>query len=774
MRLHGRHAAWAAPTVVLGLAGAALAAGPASAAPEGRPGTASAGAYLAPYYTEADLTGDDRVTDADVSVLEKALGTRKGAAGWSAVAAADLDGDGVITVADVAALAQRELYDDGTFDLVEASAVDIQAALNAGVVTSVQITKDYLDRIAAYDHTAAGGTDHGLNSILTTAPDALAQAAASDARRAAGTSRGMLDGIPVVLKDNYDTADMPTTAGCECLRANQTSDDAFMVTGLRDAGAVVLGKASLDEFATGFSSEYSLGTRKADGTMGAAIKVYSPYNLTKTAGGSSGGTGASIAANLAAIGFGTDTGGSIRDPSSYNQLVGVRPTVGLTSRDGIVPLALTQDTGGPLARSVSDAAVALDAVVGADANDAVTAAQAGKVPASYTSYLDPDALEGARFGYLPSTVGTNATVKRLFDQAVVDLEAQGATVVDLSKDPATPTAAADVATIGGISSGSTNEFKANLNVYLTQHAGSGVPYKTLTDLVADNLVDPSYSAQYKTRNAVTDAQYQAWMTQHTADITKSHATLTADLDAADVDALIYPTTGQYTTQGTNLRLSPNTGMPAVTLPMGQSDASLDGTAAVAGAGVNLELLGRKFDEGPLLGLAYAYEQATHHRTTPASYGALAGDVVAGPGTDDDAAGDGSVALTTSASSKVRTGETFTVTVAQDAADLYAYRASVDYDDKDLRLVKVESGTTGTDDVAQAAGSVTLTHTKRGSSPSAEGATDLVTLTFQAVHAGRASIALTGLTTVTSKAVATPVRVAGQELSLSTAGSPVRG
>lgn len=765
-------AACATALAVLPTAGAATASTHVTHGHDG-PGTKDAGAYLAPSATQGDLTGDHAVTSADVTILENALGTTKRSRGWSRVAAADLDHDGTITLGDVAALAQKVVYDDGTFDLVEASALDMQKAMNAGVVTSVSITQDYLDRIAAYDHTAAGGTDHGLNSILDTAPTAIAQAAASDARRKAGRSKGMLDGIPVILKDNYDTADMPTTAGCECLANNQTATDAFMVQGLRSAGAIVLGKASLDEFATGFSSEYSVGTRKADGTMGPAIKVYSPYNLTKTAGGSSGGTGASISANLAGIGFGTDTGGSIRDPSSYNQLVGIRPTVGLTSRDGIVPLALTQDTGGPLARSVSDAAVALDAVTGADANDPVTAAQAGKVPASYTSYLDPTALKGARFGYLPSLVGTNATVKRLFTQAVADLEAQGATVVDLSTDPAEPTAVADIAAIGSISSGSTNEFKANLNTYLSAHAGPAVPYETLDDLVAANLVDPSYSSQYKTRDNVTDAQYQAWMTQHTADIAASLQKMTADLDAEHLDALIFPTTGQYTTQASNLRLSPNTGMPEITLPMGQSDAALDGSAAVAGAGVNLSMLGRKYDEGDLIGLAYSYEQATHHRTTPTGFGALPGDVVTGPGTDDDAPGDGSVTVTgpTGPSRTVRAGDTVKVTVSQSAADLYAYRATVGYDTRELALVGTSSGTTGKDTVSRSRGGVTVTHTKLGTSPSAEGETGLVTLTFKALHAGSAKVALTSLTTVSGAGVVAKVPVKGASVVVPVAGTP---
>jgi amidase len=591
------------------------------------PSTSDAELFLAPYYTEGNLTGSPQIDRADVAQLVAALGTTASQPGWAAVEAADYDHDGVITLTDVAQLSQRMIYDDGPFHIVEASALDMQKAMNAGVITSVQLTQDYLDRIAAYDHANVDGSGHGLNSILDTSSQALSEAEASDVRRAAGQWEGMLDGIPLILKDNYDTDDMPTTAGCQCFANNQTATDATMVTGLRAAGAVVMAKASLDEFATGFSSEYSVGTLQPDGTMGPAVKVYSPYNLTKTAGGSSGGTGASISANLGAIGFGTDTGGSIRDPSSYNQLVGIRPTVGLTSRDGIVPLALTQDTGGPIARDVTDAAIALGAVTAQDPADAATTDDPNRfVPPSYTSYLDPTALQGARFGYLPSLYANNPVLKRLFEAAISDLEAQGATVVDLTSDPNDPTAAADIAAIGKIGSGSTNEFKANLDQYMATHLNQAATGLTdLDDLVAQNHVDPSYSQQYKTRDAVTPDQYDAWMTQHTGDIASSYAKMTADLDADHLDAFIYPTAALFNTNGNDLRFSPNTGMPAITLPMGQSDAADDGSGYVAGAGANIEFLGHKYDEGDLIGYAYAYEQATHHRTSPALFGPLAGE-----------------------------------------------------------------------------------------------------------------------------------------------------
>ncbi|MBM7829205.1 amidase family protein [Microbacterium aurum] len=501
------------------------------------------------------------------------------------------------------------IYDDGPFDLVEAPTLDMQAAMNAGVTTSVKITQAYIDRIAAYDRTVAPGGTRPLNSIITVSDVALTAAAAADAERAEHGMTSLLLGVPIALKDNYDTADMVTTGGCGCWNDNQTSTDAFMVKGLRDAGAVILAKASLDEFAYGFVSEFSSFQQP-----GSTLLVASPYDTSKTAGGSSGGTGAAIAANLAGIGFGTDTGGSIRVPSAYNQLVGIRPTVGLASRDGIIPLALSQDTGGPIARSVVDAAVALDAVVGVDPADAVTARQAGLVPDSYTSELSDTALQGARIGYLPSMVGSNSATAGLFTQARATLEAQGATVVELTA----PTGFSAVLNEG---SGSTNEFLHDLNIYVENHLSPDVAQRTLQQIMDSGNYVTSRRSVYQQRNAVTDATYQAWAGptgSHTLQLAAGKTLVTQLMDDNDLDAIIYPSTNAYGTIGTNMRLSPNSGMPAVTLPMGTTGAGQGGAAV----GVNLEWLGRDFSEGVLLGLAYDFEQATHYRTTPTLYPAL--------------------------------------------------------------------------------------------------------------------------------------------------------
>lgn len=569
----------------------------------------TAAPFLAPYYTELDVTSDSQVTTADLEVLAGEIGETSGGASWAEVAHLDLDDDAAITASDLALLSERIIYDDGPFEIVEADTVAMQAAMNAGVLTSVQLTQQYLDRIAAYDKVVRQEGGRALNSIITTSDVALKAAQAADAIRAEKGMTSMLLGIPVALKDNYNTVDMPTTAGCGCWNENQTTTDATMVKGLRADGAVIVAKASMDEFAINLSSQWS-----AFQPAGTALTVSSPYDTTKSSGGSSGGTGAAIAANLAGIGFGTDTGGSIRIPSTYNQLVGVRPTVGLASRDGIVPLALSQDTGGPIARSVLDAAVALDAVVGEDAGDPITARSAGKVPDSYTSFLDAESLKGKKIGYISSMVGTNPITQRLFAEARETFEAQGATLVEVA-------APDGFAAIVGEGSGSGPEFRHDLQDYIAKYLNPAVTTNSLLAISqSPNIVPGRATNPYGTRAAVTEEAYQAWagpQGSHTLQLAKGKEIMTALLNDQGLDALVYPTANPYGTIGTNMRLSPNTGLPAVTVPMGQGTIDEGSTG-----GVNLEFLGRDFAEGSLLGLAYGFEQASHARTTPTAYGPL--------------------------------------------------------------------------------------------------------------------------------------------------------
>lgn len=696
-----------------------------AAAQDTETGAALPPGLLAPYYTELDLTGDLQVTHEDVDLALKWLGETSESPHWHKVAKADTDEDGVLMIRDVADLAQRMVYDDGPFELVEASALDMQAAMNAGVTTSVEITQRYLDRIAAYDTTPIGSRP--LNSIVSTNPYALELAAALDAERGESGPRSMLAGVPVIVKDNYNTADMPTTGGCGCWDDNLTATDATMVEGLRAAGAIILAKASLDEFAFGFVSEFS-----SFQPAGRSLLVASPYDTPRTAGGSSGGTGAAIAANLGGIGFGTDTGGSIRVPSSYNQLVGVRPTVGLASRDGIIPLALSQDTGGPMTRSVFDAAVALDTATGYDPADAVTAAQEGKVPASYTEFLDLDALHGAQIGYVASMRGTNRTTTRLFDQAVLALQWLGATVVQVTP-PSGFTAVLNEP------SGSTNEFKHDLDEYVARHLSPLVPHRSLQEIVSSGRFVPSRRNTYIARNNITPAQYEAWAGpdgSHTLALKAGKELVTAMLEAHDLDALIYPTANPYSTQGTNLRLSPNTGMPAVTVPMGQAVA---GDNTIAGAGVNIEFLGRDFGEGSLLGLAYAYEQFTKWRTTPALFPALEAGEPTSAATFDEVPEEPTYSFAASAPT-VKLGDTVEVTVAASGlANLYAHEVVLDFDPKAFVYVSAVSGTSGTTEVEKTRGSVRVVHTKLGTSPAASGDLAVATVMFRAIGTGETTV-----------------------------------
>src|SRR6202163_447202 len=277
---------------------------------------------------------------------------------------------------------------DRSFHLMETSVADIHQAMQAGTLTCHNLVQQYLDRINAYDQQGPA-----INSLLYINPASLEQADAVDQDFRRTHKLKSLGCIPIVLKDNFDTADMPTTAGSLTLKGAQPEKDAFAVKGLREAGVIILGKANMSEFATGGISASSLGGQ-----------VKNPYDLTRTPGGSSGGTGAAVAANLSAVGTGSDTGGSVRSPASATSLVGLRPTRGLISRDGIVPVSFTQDTIGPMTRSVADAAAVLDAMVGYDPNDPVTALSVGNVPKTYTAFLQ-NGLKGARLGVLTNALG---------------------------------------------------------------------------------------------------------------------------------------------------------------------------------------------------------------------------------------------------------------------------------------------------------------------------------------------------------------------------------
>ncbi|MDM5279955.1 amidase family protein [Paenibacillus silvae] len=499
----------------------------------------------------------------------------------------------VLTTSDVSILKDRVYNYIKPFVFEEATIMDMQTAMAQGKLTSKELVQHYLDRIAKYDDQGVS-----LNAVLNLNPDALKIAEQLDEERAAQGPRGPLHGIPVLVKDNFDTKDMPTTAGCICLKDSVPDHDAEQVKKLKAAGAIILGKTNLHEFAFGITTSSSLGGQ-----------TLNPYALDHYPGGSSGGTGAAIAANFAAAGMGTDTGGSIRIPSSFNSLVGIRPTIGLSSREGIIPLALTQDVGGPMARTVSDAAIMLDATVGYDKKDVATAYAVGKIPSSYTDFLDVNGLKGARIGVapelIPSTKAEEKAVADVINAAVEELKSLGATAVPISIP--------NFAEINKYPSLSGYEFKFQLNDYLDS-LGDKAPYHSLSEIIASGQFDKTQEQAMKARDArdtLETTEYKDIVLKRTQITRDSLLKVMAD---NHLDAIIYPTStqaagviGKGQTSGANNRLSPFSGFPAITVPAGFTSDGLP---------VGMEFLGRAFDEGTLIKLAYSYEQGTHHRQAP--------------------------------------------------------------------------------------------------------------------------------------------------------------
>jgi amidase len=477
------------------------------------------------------------------------------------------------------------------FRLMEATISETQAALNAGTITSEQLVNMYLARIDAYDKQGPS-----INAVIRLNPNAVAEAQALDAERRSSGPRGPLHGIPVLLKDNFDTADMPTAASAVSLATSIAPDDGFMVRKLREAGAVFLGKVNMSEFAWTITTISSLGGQ-----------TLNPYDLTRNPGGSSGGTGAAIAANFASFGTGSDTCGSIRIPASHQSLVGLRATQGLFSRDGIVPLSLTQDMGGPITRTVEDTAIVLDAIAGYDVNDPVTIVSETHTPSTYTAFLKKGRLQKARVGVLLDAMlpaQTDAEVAAVVSATATELRRLGAEVVEVTIP--------DYATISNFSI-ITREFMTNLHAYL--EATPGAPVKTLDEILATGTVHagalslftqasgfpsidtPDYDERLAARDVFRDAIVKV-------------------LDDNDLDALIYPTMRQkpvavpITSQpGSNCRVSAHSGLPAISVPAGFTPDGIP---------VGIEFLGREFTEGDLLELAYSWEQATHHRRAPAT------------------------------------------------------------------------------------------------------------------------------------------------------------
>ncbi|MBX2800629.1 MAG: amidase [Myxococcales bacterium] len=481
--------------------------------------------------------------------------------------------------------------------LVETSAAALAERLQQGELTSLELTEQCSRRIEA---TNTVGPE--LRAVIAVDPTAAEQAAARDA----ATERGPLHGLPVLLKDNIDAAGMPTTAGSLALANHVPSDDAFLVAQLRRAGAVILGKANLSEWAN-FRS-----TRSSSGWSGAGGQARNPHALDRTPCGSSSGSAVAVAAGLAPLAIGTETDGSVLCPASINGIVGVKPTIGLVSRDGIVPISHSQDTAGPMARTVADAAALLEVLAAADPDDPASGARPDALGLDYTSGLTDDALSGTRIGVLRLGESYDSRAAARFDAAVKAIESLGAEVVEvqaLSEEVAQRTSEQEWEVL-------VHEFRPDLEAYLTGVDG----YSTLEDLIAFNNAHRAqelvWFGQEIFHDAATherdDASYQTARTE-------SQRTMAAFVDTAvaelEVDAIVAPTTGpawaidwvlgdRYT--GGTSDITAVSGYPAVTVPMGH----------VQGLPVGITFLGPAFSEATLLAFAHAYEQATQHRLTP--------------------------------------------------------------------------------------------------------------------------------------------------------------
>lgn len=485
----------------------------------------------------------------------------------------------------------------------EITIAEIQAAFQNGDYSIEDLTSFYLDRI---DEISFNGPK--LNAVITFNPDALEIARELDKELSDGNSRGPLHGIPVLLKDNVDTGDkMPCTAGARAMAESFPQQDSPLAAQLRAAGAVILGKANLSEWAN-FHSSFS-----SSGWSGLGGQTRNPYDLTRNPCGSSAGSGVAVAANLCVIAIGTETNGSIVCPATANGIVGIKPTVGLISRTGIIPISFTQDTGGPMARSVRDAVIALGTMTAADDSDEKTLEPDRVALTDYSAYLKEDGLQGKRIGVFSNPAEGNKRVAQLLDEAVEYIESQGATVVEIDKVLPSGTGGDSYQVL-------LYEFKDGLNKYFAG-LGPDAKVKSLEDLIEQTLSD-SVEMQYHDHELLVIAQKkggledQEYLDALASALKKSREEgIDKVMAEFELDAIISSTGGPAWktdwTNGDNFSISSSSpaaiaGYPNITVPMGQLD----------GLPVGLSIFGRAWSEGTLIEIAYAYEQGTKHRFSP--------------------------------------------------------------------------------------------------------------------------------------------------------------
>jgi amidase len=488
------------------------------------------------------------------------------------------------------------------FDLNEVTIGELQKKMQSGAATAASLTQQYLDRIAAVDKKGPG-----LNAVIEINPDALTMANAMDEERKAGKVRGPMHGIPILIKDNIDTGDqMMTTAGALALEGHKAANDAFVAKKLREAGAVILGKTNLSEWAN-FRS-----TRSSSGWSSRGGQTRNPYVLDRSPCGSSSGSGAAAAANLCAVAVGTETDGSVIAPSSFCGLVGIKPTVGLVSRTGIIPISKTQDTAGPMARTVTDAAILLGAMTGVDPTDAATIESTGKSATDYTPFLKTGGLSGKRIGVEKSFMEGQEGVVSLYKQAIDVLKKQGATVVEVEL-------LKSIRTVGGAEFTVLQyEFKDGVNNYLST-ANAGV--KTLADVIAFNKKNEAKAMPFFKQETLESSEAKGDLSskEYTDAVAKTRGSrqlidkLMADnkLDAICGTSIGFAgcidlVNGDYDTGFYFCPPAAMAGYPHITVPMGNVHGLPVGFSFIAGA----------WQEGPLLAMAYDYEQASKKRIKP--------------------------------------------------------------------------------------------------------------------------------------------------------------
>jgi Asp-tRNA(Asn)/Glu-tRNA(Gln) amidotransferase A subunit family amidase len=508
------------------------------------------------------------------------------------------------------------------FEVMEKSIEDLQKAMQDKQVTSRQLVDLYLARIEAYDQRGPA-----LNAIVALNPEARAAADALDAERAAKGARGPLHGIAVLVKDNYETIEMPTTAGSIALATFHPARDAFVVRKLKEAGVVILGKTTMHELAAGIT------------TVGSSFgQTRNPYDLDRTPGGSSGGTGAAIAATFAAAGMGSDTCGSIRIPAANNNLVGLRGTQGLSSRSGIVPLSSSQDIGGPIARSVADLAIMLDATIGPDPADPQTARRTEPEEQfgprrTLRQSLSADALKGARLGVVRSLFGSAAEdqeVTTIVTRSLEALKKAGAEVTDVVI-PGLDDLLRDSSLI-------TSDFKFDLMEYLAK--SDNPPVHSLGEILDRGLYHSALESTFRLRNAPETRETEATRRARIKQAALRQVT-EALIDEQRLDALVYPALRRRPARigeaqaGTSCQLSAHSGLPALSVPAGFTND---------GVPVGVELLGRAFTEAQLLSLGYSMEQTLKLRQPPFSTPALAGGKAPAPRTTTVKGAGGTVTL----------------------------------------------------------------------------------------------------------------------------------